>query len=98
MLRRLRAAVELDCDARVLSQGVRPRAYGTLLIEMAGRGPGLSLGAPALAGSPSTLERRIRAMNARLPRFARLRAGCLGALGLAVLAGACETRCPPPPR
>jgi hypothetical protein len=94
MLRRLRAAVELDCDARVLRRGVAPRAYGSLLIEMAGRGPGLSLGAPALAGSPSTLERRLRAMNVRLPRFARLRAGFLGALGLALLAGACETPLP----
>lgn len=94
MLLRLRAAVELDCDARVLRQGVRPRAYGTLLIEMAGRGPGLSLGAPALAGSPSTLERRLRAMNARLPRFARLRAGLLGTLGLVLLASACDTPLP----
>jgi bla regulator protein BlaR1 len=94
MLLRLRAAVELDCDARVLRRGVGRRAYGSLLIDMAGRGPGLSLGAPALAGSPSTLERRIRAMNARLPRFARLRAGSFGVLGLALLAGACETPLP----
>jgi beta-lactamase regulating signal transducer with metallopeptidase domain len=94
MLLRLRAAVELDCDARVLRRGVARRAYGTLLIEMAGRGPGLSLGAPALAGSPSTLERRIRSMNARLPRFARLRAGLLAALGLMLMAGACDTPLP----
>jgi hypothetical protein len=94
MLRRLRTAVEMDCDARVLRQGVGRRAYGTVLIEMAGRGPGLTLGAPALSGSPSTLERRIRAMNARLPRFARLRAGALGVLALAALAGACESPLP----
>jgi hypothetical protein len=94
MLRRLRTAVEMDCDARVLRRGVGRRAYGTVLIEMAGRGPGLTLGAPALAGSPSTLERRIRAMNARLPRFARLRAGALGVLALAALAGACESPLP----
>jgi hypothetical protein len=94
MLRRLRTAVEMDCDARVLRRGVARHAYGTVLIEMAGRGPGLTLGAPALAGSPSTLERRIRAMNARLPRFARLRAGTLGVLALAALAGACESPLP----
>lgn len=94
MLLRLRAAVEMDCDARVLRRGVQRHAYGTLLIEMAGRGPGLSLGAPALAGSPSTLERRLRAMNARLPRFAGLRASALGVLSLAVLAGACESPLP----
>ncbi|HEU0016419.1 MAG TPA: M56 family metallopeptidase [Longimicrobium sp.] len=95
MLLRLRAAVELDCDARVLRRGVRPREYGTLLIDMAGRGPGLSLGAPALAGWPSTLERRLRAMNVRrMPRFARLRASALAVLGLAALAGACESPLP----
>jgi TonB-dependent SusC/RagA subfamily outer membrane receptor len=94
MLLRLRAAVELDCDARVLRQGVGRRAYGSLLIDMAGRGPGLSLGAPALAGSPSTLERRLRAMNARLPRFARLRAGSLAVLSFALLAAACDTPLP----
>jgi beta-lactamase regulating signal transducer with metallopeptidase domain len=94
MLLRLRAAVELDCDRRVLRRGVARHAYGTLLISMAGRGPGLSLGTPALAGSPSTLERRIRAMNARLPRLARLRAGALGILGLALFAGACESPLP----
>jgi beta-lactamase regulating signal transducer with metallopeptidase domain len=94
MLLRLRAAVELDCDARVLRRGVGRRAYGSLLIDMAGRGPGVSLGAPALAGSPSTLERRIRAMNARLPRFARLRAGALTVLSFALVAAACDTPLP----
>lgn len=94
MLLRLRAAVELDCDARVLRAGAPRRAYGSLLIDMAGRGPGLSLGVPALAGSPSTLERRLRAMNARLPRFARTRAGLFGILGVALLAGACDTPLP----
>jgi bla regulator protein BlaR1 len=94
MLLRLRAAVEMDCDARVLRRGVQRHAYGTLLIEMAGRGPGLSLGAPALAGSPSTLERRLKAMNARLPRFARLRASALGVLAVAALVSACDTPLP----
>jgi len=94
MLLRLRAAVELDCDARVLRGGVARRTYGSLLIDMAGRGPGLSLGSPALAGSPSTLERRLRAMNTRIPRFSRLRASLLGVLGVALLAGACETQFP----
>ncbi|HEX8672382.1 MAG TPA: M56 family metallopeptidase [Longimicrobium sp.] len=94
MLRRLRTAVELDCDARVLRHGVRPAAYGTLLIDMAGRGPGLTLGAPALAGTPSSLERRIRAMNVRIPRFAPARAGLLGVLATGALVAACETALP----
>lgn len=94
MLRRLRTAVELDCDARVLRQDVRPAAYGTLLIDMAGRGPGLTLGAPALSGTPSSLERRLRAMNVRIPRFAPARAGLLGVLAMGALVAACETALP----
>ncbi|HEY7770340.1 M56 family metallopeptidase, partial [Longimicrobium sp.] len=94
MLRRLRAAVELDCDARVLRHGVRPQEYGAVLIDIAGRGPGLSLGAPALAGSPSILERRLRAMTMRLPRYARLRASLFGVLATAALASACEAPLP----
>ncbi|HEX8318571.1 M56 family metallopeptidase [Longimicrobium sp.] len=94
MLRRLRAAVELDCDARVLRHGVRPQEYGAVLIDIAGRGPGLSLGAPALAGSPSILERRLRAMTMRLPRYARLRASALGVVATAALATACEAPLP----
>lgn len=94
VLRRLRAAVELDCDARVLRHGVRPQEYGAVLIDIAGRRPGLSMGAPALAGSPSILERRLRAMTMRLPRYARLRASLFGVLATAALASACETPLP----
>jgi hypothetical protein len=94
MLRRLRAAVELDCDARVLRHGVRPQEYGAVLIGIAGRGPGLSMGAPALAGSPSILERRLRAMTMRLPRYARLRASLFGVVATAALASACEAPLP----
>ena len=97
MLFRLRLAVELDCDVRVLRGGVRPLTYGSLLITMAGRGSGISLGAPALAGSPSTLERRLTAMTTRLPRFAAARACALGTIGLAALVAACETRMPTAP-
>ncbi len=94
MLLRLRLAVELDCDTRVLRGGVRPQAYGLLLIDMAGRGSGLPLGVAALAGSPSTLERRLLAMTQGLPRFATLRAAALGVLGSAALLAACDTRLP----
>lgn len=93
-LLRLRLAVELDCDARVLRGGVRPQTYGTMLIEMAGRGSGLPLSAAALAGSPSTLNRRITAMTRRLPRFRTLRASGLAAVAGTALLTACETALP----
>ena len=44
-----------DCDTRVLRGGVPRRAYGSLLIDMAGREPWLFLSVPAFAGAPSTL-------------------------------------------
>ncbi len=58
-LRRLRAAVELDCDCRVLSRGVPARAYGALLLELGTRAPGLPLPVAALSKPVSLLERRL---------------------------------------
>lgn len=94
MLRRLRLAVELDCDRRVLHRGVEPFAYGSLLIDVTGRLPGERLGAAVLAASSSTLERRLIAMSRRLPRFAAARA--TGGLSLALAAAviACDARMP----
>jgi beta-lactamase regulating signal transducer with metallopeptidase domain len=58
-LRRLRAAVELDCDTRVLSRGVPAKAYGALLLELGTRAPGLPLPVAALSKPVSLLERRL---------------------------------------
>jgi hypothetical protein len=58
-LRRLRAAVELDCDSRVLSRGVPAKAYGALLLELGTRAPGLPLPVAALSKPVSLLERRL---------------------------------------
>lgn len=94
MLRRLRLAVEVDCDGRVLGRGVRPSSYGSVLLRVAGRGPALTLAAPAMAGTASHLERRLRAMSKPIPRFGALRTAALAVLGLAAVAAACETRMP----
>lgn len=58
-LRRLRAAVELDCDTRVLRRGVPAKAYGALLLELGTRAPGLPLPVAALSRPVSLLERRL---------------------------------------
>lgn len=99
MLARLRLAVELDCDRRVLDGGVRTRDYGTLLIDLAGRTAGIPLAAPLvgltmLAERTTHLERRIVAMSAPRPRHAavRIAAGSLVALAAALVA--CESRLP----
>jgi beta-lactamase regulating signal transducer with metallopeptidase domain len=94
MQARLRLAVELDCDARVLRRGVRPQAYGALLIDLTGRRSGFPLGVAALAGSPSTLERRLLAMSTRFSRLTAVRAVAFGALGTAALLAACGTELP----
>jgi beta-lactamase regulating signal transducer with metallopeptidase domain len=64
-IRQLRAAVEMDCDARVL-QHADPRSYGDLLLEVVRPGRGLRLmGATAFAERATQLERRIRVMARR---------------------------------
>ncbi|MFL5538831.1 MAG: M56 family metallopeptidase [Longimicrobiaceae bacterium] len=94
LLRRMRWAAEVDCDRRVLRHDVPTRAYGSLLIEMAGRTPRLSLGVSPLSESSAALKRRLHAMTARMPRWPRTRALALGALSALALVGACEARMP----
>jgi TonB-dependent SusC/RagA subfamily outer membrane receptor len=95
--RRLRLAVELDCDDRLLASGVTPREYGRLLLAVAGGSTGLPAGSAALAEPRTFLERRILAMSAprhRRPLRAMLLAGAATMLALA----ACETIAPLAPR
>jgi TonB family protein len=67
-LRRLRLAVEVDCDARVLARRADVRAYGSLLLEVGRRGTGGHLLAAAFSEPRSFLERRIRIMTQRMQR------------------------------
>jgi hypothetical protein len=94
MLARLRLAVELDCDARVLRRGADPRSYGSVLIDLAGRSTPLRVGMLALADPPSQLERRLLAMTYQRTRSAAARAGALGALALGALLAACTAELP----
>lgn len=88
LLRRARLAVELDCDARVLGRGARVHSYGSLLLDIAGRGRARPFSAPAIADSRTHLERRIIAMSeiTRTPRHARSAAAGAAALLLGVAA------------
>jgi outer membrane receptor protein involved in Fe transport len=94
MLSRLRLAVELDCDARVLRGGVAPNTYGNLLIDLAERAAPLRLATTALADDSSHLAQRILAMKPTMHRFAYIRASAVGALGIASLVAACSTALP----
>lgn len=94
MLARLRLAIELDCDARVLRRGADARGYGALLIDLAGRCSGFRVGATALADGGSHLERRILAMRANRTRHPLMRAGALGSVAVLAVLAACEAKVP----
>jgi beta-lactamase regulating signal transducer with metallopeptidase domain len=71
MTYRLRLAVELDCDARVLREMPDISAYGALLIEVGRRGSSRRVvPLAALSDRPTFLERRISMMTLRRPRHA----------------------------
>jgi len=97
IFRRLRLAVEGDCDARVLARGVSRKEYGNLLLGMVSVGRGTFPLAPALAeGSGSFLERRLRMMKTRVGRTKAAGVAFGTAAGGLLLALACETPTPPP--
>jgi hypothetical protein len=92
--RRLRLAVETDCDARVLAAGASPRAYGLALLRTAGAPPFLSLLTLAWGERSTDLERRILAMSARRPTHRILRSLPLAAAALAAALVACDAADP----
>ena len=94
LVQRIRLAVELDCDARVLRGGARPRTYGALLLDMAAHQGRYRIGALALSDGSSHLERRILAMSWSRRRHAAARGTVLGAMGGLLVLAACEARMP----
>jgi len=92
-LGRLRAAVELDCDERVLRRVPDPLNYGGLLLEVGRRRSGPVLGV-ALAERTTLLEVRLRRITqaARQPRVRR--ALWLGGAAAVLLGVAAFTRDP----
>ena len=89
--RRLRLAIEMDCDARVLRAHPSPERYGLLMMTIAQRRSiAPTLFAPMLTEPTTQLERRIIAMRTTTGRLARVTVygGTLIALG--VLAFACS--------
>lgn len=88
MTRRLRLAIELDCDARVVRAVGGAHAYGSVLLSVGERH---AAGAPlttSFSGSQLNLEVRINAMTAPNKRHAVASALPLAATALGVLATA----------
>lgn len=92
---RLRRAVELDCDARVLNTHPDPDRYGRLLLTVGDRLLNRSP-VPAFARSRSSLAERIDAITKEQPPMTLRRILTLAAgAGLAVFAG-CTAPLPEP--
>lgn len=94
--RRLREAVEVDCDRRVLAQDPDAHAYGSLLIEV-GRHRSMPRLALAFAEPQSFLERRLRLITRRTARHGK-RAALFGVAAWLVAMIAVCTRDPLAPR
>ena len=89
--RRLRLALELDCDARTLRNTEAAPTYGKLLLLIAQRQRMTRL-APMLAESNSHLSRRITAMTRRSVSHQPLRVAALGAIAVVAIIAACSSR------
>lgn len=93
-LSRLRRAVELDCDHRVLRRGVPRLIYGEVLLDVGARAARVPLPLAALTNPVSLLERRIRMITAQAPEGRIRKAATAVALAGLVIAGACEAPTP----
>ena len=78
---RLRLAIEIDCDHRVLHRSADVKRYAMLLVEIGARGTASRLSALAFARPIPSIERRILAMTDSRddPRYIRM-------IGLSLLA------------
>lgn len=89
-LRRLRRAIELDCDARVVASGADVSRYGSVLLDAVGRCNSGGLPAFAAFAERSTdLEARIVALTAIRAGFWRGRALAAAATASVLAMAAC---------
>ncbi|HEV8496315.1 MAG TPA: M56 family metallopeptidase [Gemmatimonadaceae bacterium] len=89
--KRLRLAIELDCDARVLRAHPSTERYGLLMLTIAQRrSVAPTLFAPMLTEPTTQLERRIIAMRTTTGRLARGTVYGGSVIALGVLAFACS--------
>ena len=99
--RRLRLAIEMDCDARVLRAHPSTERYGLLMLTIAQRRSiAPAVFAPMLSERSSHLERRILAMQPSTRRIARvtIAAGTLVAASALLFACALQSENPTSPR
>ena len=94
MYRRLRAAVELDCDQRVLASGIGVADYGDVLLGAGCRSRGRWGFSPAMGQPESLLERRLKTMSETGRKPSGGYVALLAAVAVGALAAACDTPVP----
>jgi bla regulator protein blaR1 len=95
--RRLKLAIEMDCDARVLSGRQDVRGYATLLLDVGQRCRTGHLAFAAFAAPRHAIERRIRMMLDPKPRKHRLLAGVCAVSAVVIGVLACNAPEPAAP-
>ncbi|MGE9007734.1 M56 family metallopeptidase [Leptospira interrogans] len=93
-LRRLRLAIEIDCDARVLSLGYPVARYSETLIGVGEKQSASYTMTMTGYGSKSFLEQRIHTMLRKKTRHARVSALALACLGVGLAVCAAEVAPP----
>jgi bla regulator protein BlaR1 len=93
-LRRLRYAIEVDCDARVVAGGLDPAHYGETLITVGERQSAYVGAVAAMSESRSFLEERIRIMLSKPVRWRRAGTAALAGVSLALTALAAQVSPP----
>jgi hypothetical protein len=95
-LRRLRHAIEIDCDARVLRRGHAVGTYGAALIMVGARQSSHFAVVAGMSESKSFLEKRIETMISKRSKYAWASAAALACLGSVLVASAAEVSPPAP--
>jgi TonB family protein len=93
-LGRMRAAMEVDCDRRVLRRRPEPATYGDSLLMVASRATGTGLAFAAFSEHRGSLHRRILAMTDVRTRWSSFRAVVLTLVACAIAVQACALEGP----
>jgi bla regulator protein blaR1 len=89
-LRRLRFAIEIDCDTRVLRRGYDVSHYGRTLVDVGERQSATIAVMAAMSEPKSLLEQRIRNMLRKKTKYTHMTAAALAGLGIVFAVGATE--------
>lgn len=93
-LRRLRAAMEVDCDRRVLRRSPEIERYGKSLIRVAAQNSGVSLGLAAFSERPAHLQQRIVTMTHVRTPWTSFRAAVFALLAVVIGVQGCSLESP----